>query len=81
MNNKISQLCLHEGIVDCLCDPYDQLGTGDPYSSIIPDVNRVAAITIKECVKVITMNDTSDHKHVSKQITEELDRYFGGIEK
>lgn len=53
MNKRIEELAISTGIVDCLCDPYDKLKNGDPYSSVLPDLERFAEMIIRECHDVI----------------------------
>lgn len=49
----IKKLVVSTGIYDCITDPYDALKNGDPYSSVMPDLERFALLTIKECITEI----------------------------
>jgi hypothetical protein len=48
----IRDLAITGGIYDCICDPYDKLKNGDPYSSVMIDLERFAEKIIRECAKV-----------------------------
>ncbi len=53
MNKQlIRDLAITGGIYDCICDPYDKLKNGDPYSSVMIDLERFAEKIIRECAKV-----------------------------
>ena len=50
MNKQlIRDLAITGGIYDCLTDPYDKLGNGDDYSSVMVDLERFAEKIVKEC--------------------------------
>ena len=54
MNQQlIRDLAITGGIYDCITDPYDKLKNGDPYSSVMIDLERFAEKIVKECAKVI----------------------------
>lgn len=54
MNKQlIRDLAITGGIYDCLTDPYDKLKNGDPYSSVLPDLERFAEKIINECTQVL----------------------------
>lgn len=51
MNKElIRDLAITGGIYDCICDPYDKLKNGDPYSSVMVDLERFAEKIIRECL-------------------------------
>jgi hypothetical protein len=50
MNKElIRDLAITGGIYDCLTDPYDKLGNGDDYSSVMVDLERFAEKIVREC--------------------------------
>ena len=53
MNERIRELAITGGIYDCLTDPYDKLGNGDDYSSVMVDLERFAEKIVKECINKI----------------------------
>jgi hypothetical protein len=54
MNNQlIRDLAITGGIYDCICDPYDKLKNGDPYSSVMIDLERFAEKIVRECIDVV----------------------------
>ena len=51
MNKElIRDLAITGGIYDCICDPYDKLKNGDPYSSVMVDLERFAEKIVRECL-------------------------------
>ena len=51
MNKQlIRDLAITGGIYDSITDPYDELNNGDPYSSVMVDLERFAELIVKECV-------------------------------
>ena len=53
MNKElIRDLAIKGGIYDCICDPYDKLKNGDPYSSVMVDLERFAEKIVRECGNV-----------------------------
>lgn len=52
----IRDLAITGGIYDCLTDPYDKLGNGDYYSSVMVDLERFAEKIVAECADIATMN-------------------------
>jgi hypothetical protein len=53
MNKQlIRDLAITGGIYDCITDPYDKLKNGDPYSSVMIDLERFAEKIVKECARV-----------------------------
>ncbi len=58
MNKQlIRDLAITGGIYDCLRDPYDKLGNGDYYSSIMVDLERFAEKIVQECTKILADNN------------------------
>ncbi len=58
MNKElIRDLAITGGIYDCLTDPYDKLGNGDDYSSIMVDLERFAEKIVQECTKILADNN------------------------
>ena len=54
MNKQlIRDLAITGGIYDCITDPYDKLKNGDPYSSVMIDLERFVELIIQECAEVI----------------------------
>jgi hypothetical protein len=53
MNEKIRELYISNGILDCLRDPYDALNNGDNCSSIEVDLQRCAELIVRECIDKI----------------------------
>ena len=50
MNKQlIRELAITGGIYDCICDPYDKLENGDPYSSVMVDLERFAEKIVRQC--------------------------------
>ena len=52
MNQRIRDLAITGGIYDCICDPYDKLKNGDPYSSVMVDLERFAELIVGECSRI-----------------------------
>lgn len=50
--SKILQIAIEDGIFDCLLDPYDKLGNGDPMSSVPVDLERFAKKIIEQCITI-----------------------------
>jgi hypothetical protein len=54
MNKQlIRNLVITDGIYDCICDPYDELDNGDPYSSVMVDLERFAEKIVQECMRQV----------------------------
>jgi hypothetical protein len=53
MNKQlIRDLAITGGIYDCICDPYDKLENGDPYSSVMVDLERFAEKIVRQCAEI-----------------------------
>jgi hypothetical protein len=63
MNKQlIRDLAITGGIYDCITDPYDKLNNGDPYSSVMPDLERFAEKIVNECVVIC---EDTDGEHIA----------------
>lgn len=82
MNEQlIRDLAITGGIYDCICDPYDKLKNGDPYSSVMIDLERFAEKIVRECLDQVwyTREDVING-NVSEVIKERIKQHFG-VEK
>ena len=61
MNERIRDLAIKGGIYDCIIDPYDKLKNGDPYSSVMVDLERFAEKIVRECITVVDRDDGATH--------------------
>lgn len=52
MKKIVKELAITGGIYDCICDPYDKLNNGDPYSSVMVDLERFAERIVRECLSI-----------------------------
>jgi hypothetical protein len=52
MNERIRDLAITGGIYDCITDPYDKLKNGDPYSSVMIDLEKFAELIVAECISM-----------------------------
>jgi hypothetical protein len=76
MNKQlIRDLAITGGIYDCIKDPYDKLKNGDPYSSVMVDLERFAEKIVWECIDIVL--DSSVEYATRPQIAEELKEHFG----
>lgn len=50
--DRIKTLVVLSGIYDCLTDPYDKFNTGDYYSSVMWDIERIIDLVVKDCANV-----------------------------
>lgn len=80
INPIIEDLAIKDGILDCLQDPYDALKNGDPYSSVLPDMERFAKVIIEKCIEIadeyVRAGDNVPPTAKSK-IGIEIREYFG----
>ena len=74
----LRELAITGGIYDCICDPYDKLGNGDYYSSVMVDLERFAEKIILECVNAV-MDGTKEGDHYAMRIEQHFDDSPGGI--
>jgi len=73
MNKQlIRDLAITGGIYDCITDPYDKLKNGDPYSSVMVDLERFAEKIVRECAAVI-------NKDCELQFSEGVTTNLGGL--
>ena len=82
MNKElIRDLAITGGIYDCITDPYDKLKNGDPYSSVMIDLERFAEKIIKECTNVIEggrfLHDQAPTALFAKECSGAIKRHFG----
>ena len=77
MNKQlIRDLAITGGIYDCLRDPYDKLGNGDYYSSIMVDLERFAEKIVRECLVVINQSNGVGDDDVIR-ISKDVEKHFG----
>lgn len=62
MSEVVKRLALSNGIYDCITDPYDKLDNGDPYSSVMVDLERFAELIVRECIQVVDDTQTSNQE-------------------
>jgi hypothetical protein len=76
MNERIKDLAITGGIYDCICDPYDKLKNGDPYSSVMVDLERFAELIVRECIEVFSkdMPDPTSPDYKLGSLNEVVDR-------
>ena len=82
MNKQlIRDLAITGGIYDCITDPYDKLKNGDPYSSVMVDLERFAEKIIKECTNVVEggrfLHDQAPTALFAKECSGAIKRHFG----
>jgi hypothetical protein len=82
MNKQlIRDLAITGGIYDCITDPYDKLNNGDPYSSVMVDLERFAEKIIKECTNVVEggrfLHDQAPTALFAKECSGAIKRHFG----
>jgi hypothetical protein len=82
MNKQlIRDLAITGGIYDCITDPYDKLKNGDPYSSVMGDLERFAEKIIKECTNVVEggrfLHDQAPTALFAKECSGAIKRHFG----
>ena len=74
MNERFRDLVISAGIYDSLCDPYDKNNTGDPYGSIMDDLEKIAELIVRECCdKFVDMQ----HKFHPSICAYEIKKHFG----
>jgi hypothetical protein len=66
----LEDLAIKGGIYDCICDPYDKLKNGDPYSSVMIDLDRFAEKIVRLCADIATGNG-------SELTAQDIKGYFG----
>ncbi len=77
MNKElIRDLAITGGIYDCLTDPYDKLGNGDDYSSVMVDLERFAEKIVRECLVVINQSNGVGDDDVIR-ISKDIEKHFG----
>lgn len=74
----IRDLAITGGIYDCICDPYDKLKNGDPYSSVMVDLERFAEKIVRECIrKIEDIAESSNDPQPIYRVAVELLEHFG----
>ena len=79
MNKElIRDLAITGGIYDCICDPYDKLKNGDPYSSVMIDLERFTEKIVRECLEQVWYTrEDSINGNVSEVIKNRIKQHFG----
>ena len=79
MNKElIRDLAITGGIYDCICDPYDKLKNGDPYSSVMVDLERFAEKIVRECMEQVWYTrEDGINGNISEVIKERMKQHFG----
>jgi hypothetical protein len=82
MNKQlIRDLAITGGIYDCITDPYDKLNNGDPYSSVMVDLERFAEKIVQECIGVVEggrfLHDQAPTALFAKECSGAIKRHFG----
>jgi hypothetical protein len=67
----IRDLAITGGIYDCITDPYDKLKNGDPYSSVMIDLERFAEKIVQECIRCC-------EQVISDPVPESVDTWLNG---
>ena len=75
MNEKIRELYISNGILDCLRDPYDALNNGANYSSIEVDLQRFAELIIQECLDICSAHRSCEG--IADKIVADIKQHFG----
>jgi hypothetical protein len=76
MNKElIRDLAITGGIYDCICDPYDKLKNGDPYSSVMIDLERFAEKIVRECASIFEGVYTDQQR--PERIDTRIKQHFG----
>jgi hypothetical protein len=74
MNKQlIRDLAITGGIYDCITDPYDKLENGDPYSSVMVDLERFAELIVRECAELANEETSLPYNSYSEKIR----KHFG----
>jgi hypothetical protein len=68
MNERFRELVISTGIYDCLCDPYDKNNTGDPYGSIMDDLEKIAELIVRECALTAALMEHGNRKNIGATI-------------
>jgi hypothetical protein len=77
MNQRIRDLAITGGIYDCICDPYDKLKNGDPYSSVMIDLERFALLIVQECMDIANEYDAPKMSGPGMIISGRIEQHFG----
>jgi hypothetical protein len=77
MNKQlIRELAVTGGIYDCICDPYDKLKNGDPYSSVMIDLERFAEKIAYECID-LALGSSHREDDMGAIIANKIRKHFG----
>lgn len=78
MNKQlIRQLAITGGIYDCITDPYDKLNNGDPYSSVMVDLERFAEKIVRECAELTLDYKNDAYYNGWLDYRDEIKKHFG----
>ena len=78
MNKElIRDLAITGGIYDCITDPYDKLKNGDPYSSVMVDLERFAEKIVRECMTIAQEYDGAKLGGPGLIIAMRIEQHFG----
>ena len=80
MNKElIRDLAITGGIYDCIYDPYDKLKNGDPYSSVMVNLERFAEKIVRECASLTLdfSKPSADYYHGWLDYRDEILKHFG----
>jgi len=75
MNEKIRELYISSGILDCLRDPYDALNNGDNCSSIEVDLQRFSELIVRECIDIVLSHRSCEG--IADRIVADIKHHFG----
>jgi len=74
MNDRIKTLAISTGIYDSITDPWDKHKTGDPYSSVMDDLEKFAELLVQDCANWIRNN--YDHES-AEPLAFYMEMYYG----
>jgi len=80
MNERIRQLAISTGIYDSITDPWDKHKTGDPYSSVMDDLEKLALLIVRECIAIcqdVDGEDNIDARSGRQDCAVEIQEHFG----
>ena len=79
----IRDLAITGGIYDCICDPYDKLKNGDPYSSVMVDLERFAEKIVAECCEILSKETIRHDGYGYNQhaLHRKIKEHFFGVEE
>jgi hypothetical protein len=78
INKNIRDMAIKDGIYDCITDPYDKLNNGDPYSSVMIDLERFAIKIVEECIEQCwTVSELESKGVVISECSKRIRKHFG----